>query len=422
MGVVFWTEEVNRDNDNEMSTVLNDALTRLAASKCDLLLTTSFPMGVYNFTGDPLDSKHFSSLNVSKLAKAVCPRYHFCPNPLAKYHQRHPYRNDNVLAMKKTNHTRFITLSNVGSSQKWAYFFGIDLNKLEVADIQTECPYTVALLKGTDSNSGGYNTSLSSDQTNASFRWSSSNDDSFNDNSSGNGPQSKRRRSNLNNQIERECWFCLKTDACEKHLIVYINDNSTFYVALAKGAIHPDHVLIVPVDHHKSAAMLPEDLELDLEMLKTQVFKFYEAQGKDCVIYERSYTQVHFVLQIVPVRRAVSKNLLTAFHSHVNKINGINLESIRPPSTLKMLWEKNEKCNYFHVEFPSGDEFFIPLRISTFPINFGRQFLCDPEVLNCPRAADWRSCVLSKAEEEENRNSIKDAFSKFLAEYTASDI
>ena len=403
-----------------MATDLSDALTRLAASKCDILLTSSFPMGVYNFTIDPLESKKFASLTLSKLAKAVCPRYHFCPNPKGEYHQRHPYRNENVLAMKKSNHTRFITLADVASksSQKWAYLFGIDLNKLEACDIQTECPYTASLLKGTEPNSGNHNSSLSSEQTNASFRWSSSTEDSFNEN----GPKNKRPKTSLNHKIERECWFCLKTEACEKHLIVHVNESSTFYLALAKGAIHPDHLLIVPVDHHKSAAMLPEDLQQDLETLKTQVFKFFENQEKDCVIFERSYTQVHFVLQVVPVRRSVSKNLLPAFQSHVNKINGIAVETIKAPGTLKSAYEKSDRCNYFHVEFPSGEEFFIPLRISNFPINFGRQFICDPEVLNCPRAADWRSCVLSKTEEEENRNSIKDSFGKFVVEFASADI
>jgi len=37
------------------------------------------------------------------------------------------------------------------------------------------------------------------------------------------------------------------------------------YLALAKGGMVPDHVLILPVGHHQSLATLPDTVEEEIE-------------------------------------------------------------------------------------------------------------------------------------------------------------
>jgi hypothetical protein len=41
------------------------------------------------------------------------------------------------------------------------------------------------------------------------------------------------------------CWFCLSNVGVEKHLVIAIGDSC--YLALAKGGLTQDHVLILPV-------------------------------------------------------------------------------------------------------------------------------------------------------------------------------
>ena len=41
------------------------------------------------------------------------------------------------------------------------------------------------------------------------------------------------------------CWFCLASPEVEKHLIVSVGDES--YIALAKGGIDWNNLLIVPI-------------------------------------------------------------------------------------------------------------------------------------------------------------------------------
>ena len=414
--VTFWTEHITAANAESSEKVLSDSLTRLSASPCDVLLTASFPLGVYNFAAGPFGNEDFGNLLTSKLAKAVSPKYHFCPNPSGVFHQRYPYRNDKILTQKVTNHTRFITLGNANnSSVKWFYLFSLDPSKLETCDVQTECPYTAQMFeqRGEKSKTNSFsNGTPGSDSSVNSFRWQSSDTSNEHDSQS---PANKRRKSNQ--MASRECWFCLKSESCAKHLIVYVNDNNTFYIALAKGGIHAQHVLIVPVDHHRSAASLPDSLDEDLDALKTCICKFFKQQNKVCVMYERSYSQMHFVLQVVAIDENLADIAVPTFFSHANKVNGISIEAIKPPNSLRSTWDHHNKCNYFHVEFPSGEEFFIPLLIHNFPINFGRQILCDRAVLKCPENVDWKTCVGTQEEEEKNRNDLRTQFDSFLDTY-----
>ena len=41
------------------------------------------------------------------------------------------------------------------------------------------------------------------------------------------------------------CWFCLSSAEVEKHLIVSVGEHS--YLAMAKGALTADHVMILPI-------------------------------------------------------------------------------------------------------------------------------------------------------------------------------
>ena len=48
------------------------------------------------------------------------------------------------------------------------------------------------------------------------------------------------------------CWFCLASKEVEKHLVVSVGTYS--YLALAKGGLTPDHLLILPIEHFQSTS------------------------------------------------------------------------------------------------------------------------------------------------------------------------
>ena len=58
------------------------------------------------------------------------------------------------------------------------------------------------------------------------------------------------------------CWFCLSSAEVEKHLIVSVGTHC--YLALPKGGLTEDHVLILPIGHHANLVDLPEEVEQGL--------------------------------------------------------------------------------------------------------------------------------------------------------------
>ena len=53
------------------------------------------------------------------------------------------------------------------------------------------------------------------------------------------------------------CWFCLASPEVEKHLVVSVGNHA--YLALAKGGLVPQHLLILPIAHYQSTPDLEDD-------------------------------------------------------------------------------------------------------------------------------------------------------------------
>ena len=72
---------------------------------------------------------------------------------------------------------------------------------------------------------------------------------------------------------------------------------------------------------------------------------------------------------------------------------------------------------YFFVELPT-DRLFHRVR-SGFPIQFGREVLCSPDLLDCESKIDWRSCASSKDEEAASTQKFRQRFAEF--DFTLED-
>lgn len=73
----------------------------------------------------------------------------------------------------------------------------------------------------------------------------------------------------------------------EKHLIISIGDHA--YLALPKGGLTNDHVLILPIAHHSCLLELPAEVEEEIDKFKAAVKKMFKKQGKVIVFFERNY-------------------------------------------------------------------------------------------------------------------------------------
>lgn len=103
------------------------------------------------------------------------------------------------------------------------------------------------------------------------------------------------------------CWFCLRSNAADKSLIVSVGDE--VYVSLARGGLTTDHLQLVPVKHLpdlRSIAAHTDDSRILKEMGSeiNRIAGFWGKLGKNAVIYERvipmrNVQAMHTQLQMV---------------------------------------------------------------------------------------------------------------------------
>lgn len=70
------------------------------------------------------------------------------------------------------------------------------------------------------------------------------------------------------------------------------------YLALAKGGLTPDHVLILPIGHCQSMVDLASEVVEEVEQYKSALKRFFGARGKRFVAFERNYRSQHLQLQV----------------------------------------------------------------------------------------------------------------------------
>merc|ERR1719400_2756776 len=117
----------------------------------------------------------------------------------------------------------------------------------------------------------------------------------------GKGKKRKREGDSAPPRPTGPCWFCLSSAEVEKHLIVSVGTHC--YLALPKGGLTDDHVLICPIGHHSSQISLPEEAVEEVKKFKSALRKMYKKHGKSAVFFERNYKQTHLQIQVVPLPR-----------------------------------------------------------------------------------------------------------------------
>lgn len=372
----------------------------------DILLTSQWPRGMTKYAVPPegMDVMTTGSPLISDLALVLRPRYHFAGREGLHY-ERLPYRNHKVLAESAKQVTRFVGLAKVGNAEKKKslYAFNItpmcnmtpdDLTKQPV-DV-TECPYSyserpVEKQQVDMSNQYFYSTNQQQDRGQKRARDQSSQD----------------RRPKRPSQPAGACWFCLSSPEVEKHMVISIGTHT--YVALAKGGLVPDHVLILPIGHHQSTVELSEEILKELERYKSSLRKYFKSIGKSCVIFERNFKTSHLQLQVVPVESVVTEDILEEFQRLADEHN-IELNQIPSLSDLKQIISVG--APYFYVELDSGEKLLHRVK-KFFPLQFGREVMAGRALLDLPDRVDWKNCKTSTEEEKQMAEDFRSKFAKF---------
>ena len=369
----------------------------------DILLTADWPKGVSsNLPSRPaVDDMTVGSPLVSRLALLCRPRYHFCAGQ-GEHYERPPYRNHQSGSEHSRHVTRLISLARVGNKEKkkWLYAFNISpMSCMEPRELAaqiagvTDMPYREQhiTLANTTNNSNQFfydmNAKMEED-----------------------GRGKKRKRDGEPQTAARPsgpCWFCLSSAEVEKHLIVSVGSHA--YLALPKGGLTEDHLLICPVGHHSSQVTMPEEAQQEVEKFKSALRKMYKKHEKVPVFFERNYKQQHLQIQVVPVPRQKAAQVKTVFMDSACSLQ-LDLNAI--PSHVPLAQLAVQGQAYLHVETPEKETLFGRI-VKNFPLQFGREVLADEKLLDMPERVDWKSCSLARDEEVDITKAMRKMFSSY---------
>ena len=129
----------------------------------------------------------------------------------------------------------------------------------------------------------------------------------------------------------KDCWFCLASPTCEKHLVVSVHDEC--YIAMPKGPVHPEgHVLIVPVTHSSKGALVDRNVAREMEDLKERLRKHAsEKWNMDLFVFERAIQTkggYHTHVQCIPIERGLGIKLQATMMAMARSNPGFQLEGI----------------------------------------------------------------------------------------------
>uniref|UniRef100_A0A2K6B6B9 CWF19-like protein 1 n=1 Tax=Macaca nemestrina TaxID=9545 RepID=A0A2K6B6B9_MACNE len=348
-----------------------------------------------------VDTKKCGSALVSSLAMGLKPRYHFAA--LEKtYYERLPYRNHVVLQENAQHATRFIALANVGNPEKKKYLYAFSIVPMKLMDAAelvkqppdvTENPYR----KSGQEASIGKQIPAPVEESACQFFFDLNEKQGRKRSSTGRDSKSPHpKQPRKPPQPPGPCWFCLASPEVEKHLVVNIGTHC--YLALAKGGLSDDHVLILPIGHYQSVVELSAEVVEEVEKYKTTLRRFFKSRGKRCVVFERNYKSHHLQLQVipVPVSCCATDDIKDAFITQAQE-QQIELLEIPEHSDIKQIAQPG--AAYFYVELDTGEKLFHRIK-KNFPLQFGREVLASEAILNIPGKSDWRQCQISKEDEE----------------------
>uniref|UniRef100_A0A6B2EKR2 Cwf19-like C-terminal domain-containing protein n=1 Tax=Phlebotomus kandelakii TaxID=1109342 RepID=A0A6B2EKR2_9DIPT len=363
----------------------------------DILLTSQWPHGMGSSTE--------SSKLLSLLTMDIRPRYHFCGLEDV-YCEKPPFRNPGDTNSQLDLATRFISLASVANSKKEKYIYALSItpvDKMRLTDLlqrtvdEVECPYLAIPemlgIKTThvDDPTAQYFFDMNTERHNGK-RYSHD----------GSGHPKKRFRKEFS---QDKCWFCLSSTNVEKHLIVSIGES--FYVALAKGPLNDQHVLIISISHVQSVSLLPEEDFAELQRFKDALVTFFKSHGKVVCFFERNYKSSHLQVNAVPIDASIAWQISDAFENSADMYK-LDFEKLPKLSSAAQL----PSGPYFMAELP--DEMTLLTRqMKNFPIHFGREVLCNENLLNCDDKIDWKECQMDVEREKEVIQQFKEQFKPF---------
>ena len=410
---------------------MDDAKSLKGANSADILLTGSWPASVQTGSKVPLPTNAVeppSYTHISDLCIALRPRYHFSTSNF--FWEREPFfHSPTADAPESRVVTRFISLAALGNPLKQKYWYAFTLQNsanaaVSLPDGTTASPFAVR------ANPNGKKRPALEPAPYSRF----SNGETH--------PHHHHKRSRRDKQAalgQDECYFCLSNSAVKTHLVASIGDEA--YLTTAPGPLttyttystlgleFPGHILIIPLTHSPTIALIPEqDSRTKTFMEMTRYRKALQSMVADrsserlgSVCYEISRGNgVHDHWQFLPIpceigTLKIEAAVLAAFTLEAKDQKYPEFE-VRDPG----LGEKDG--DFFRIwiwtppreEFPEGSTKCLTMPLNEgfrFDLQFGRRVLA--KLLGLQERVQWKDCSQTEDEEKRDVEAFKAAFKDF---------
>ena len=207
------------------------------------------------------------------------------------------------------------------------------------------------------------------------------------------------------------CWFCLAGEKVEKHLVVAVG--TKIYLALSKGALHEDHVLVLPIDHEPGFVGLDSDAQKELTGFIDALRKYYESKGMSLIYWERNVASQHLAIEVVPVPAEAAEGAKDAFLKRGQRLSAsFAFEELKGEADQPLADVIDDGVAYFLAGLADGTRLLHRAAAQGFPVQFGRQTVC--KLLDCMEKVKWQDCTLPGMDEEKAAaKAFRTAFKPF---------
>lgn len=387
--IAFMSAEAEKE---PVSTEVKEQLQH--TSPVDILITYSWPYVIAREEKLSTVGNRF----VDQVTERLQPRYQFAVgNERGKFFEFKPFKWDNTDRI-----TRFISLGQEGSGDKWFYAFGLDIKTINV-----------------DVNLGVNPFAKVVEPPKRSIEKVEEPDQEV---------QTIKKPRIVNPD---QCFFCLSNPKVETHMIISIGTNA--YLTVAKGPLtrpsknlkFSGHAIIIPIEHiptirKTSTNVIESAVYQEIEQYKKSLVRAFLEQKPQfrLVFFEiNRLDNIHQHIQVLPIP---SELVDTQFPKALEEKARINNEE----------FNKNHKLNFLRFDNDSDDEFkriitssdYISFTIYTgenekihwiseineakpVDLQFPRRVLAF--TLKCPKRLYWDKCQQPKFKETTDCEEFK---------------
>lgn len=334
---------------------------------------------------------------IDDVVKEVQPRYHFCVgHEVGKFHESVPFKwpgTDKI--------TRFVSLGQEGSGEKWFYAFGM-------ARFDSDQPPKV-----------GENPFFQLKRKPEAIEELVSE------------PLPKRPKIS-----PKQCYFCLSNPKVETHMIVSIGTHS--YLTVAKGPLtranknlnFSGHAIIIPIEHiptlrQEGTNVLDSAVTKEIEQYQTSLVKAFQTNQPfyRLVFFELNIsTNVHHHIQFLPIPQGSMETFVTAVHDKASQNN----DKFERNQKLAFKTYSEQDAEYLRIInnldyiqftlFKSETETTLLICeltdvSKTVDLQFPRRVLA--QVLGLQKRIRWDKCIQTRQKETEECEDFKKFYRDF---------